>query len=166
MATETLPLGPGRARRTRPAPEHQPGRRPERGPERNRLKKPIGSPRHTRPLGTPAPSTTRGAARRGAAPPRAPFIVLLVGLLGGALISLLVISTTLDEGSYQINKLIQQNNALNRQRETLQLQVADSSAPGTIAREAASLGWKPDQHTRFLNTSTGTISDSAPVTAR
>lgn len=156
MATETLPFAPGRTRRphpsTLPPSTLQPSkpRSPEPGPQPSR----VSSPRHTRPIGSTA-----------ARAPRAPFLVLLVGLLGGALVSLLVISTTLDEGSYQINRLIQENNALTKQKELIQQQVATDSNPGMIAREAESYGMRPYKDLRFVSLSTGTISTSKSVTA-
>ena len=38
-----------------------------------------------------------------------PFLLLVCGLLGGALVSALVISTTLDAGSFKITQLQQQD---------------------------------------------------------
>lgn len=147
MATETLPYTPGRTRRPRPAPD-------QNRPPAPQARKPVSSPRHTRPIGAKAVRT-----------PRAPFLVLLVGLLGGALVSLLVISTTLDEGSYQINRLIQQNDALTRQQEVLQQQVAAASNPAVIAQEAERFGWRPSKNVEFLNPADGTIRVSKSVTA-
>jgi hypothetical protein len=146
MATESVPLAPGRTRR----PQQKP--RPQAGPQAGRQRK-VSSPRHTRPFSAPAKGS-----------PKAPFLVLLVGLLGGALVSLLVISTTLDEGSYQINNLIQQNDTLEKQQQALQQIVADDKNPGTIASRAEQLGMRPDKNLLFLNPVAGTISSSKPVT--
>jgi hypothetical protein len=148
MATEVLPLAPGRTRR----PQQKPQPKPEQQQPKPRPR--ITSPRHTRPF---------GASAKGS--PKAPFLVLLVGLLGGALVSLLVISTTLDEGSYQINTLIQENNALAKEQQNLQEQVANDKNPATIAQEAAALGMVPDKGLSFLSLQTGKISNSAPVSA-
>lgn len=157
MATETLPFAPGRTRRPQQAKPQQ-AKPQQTKPQQTKPqpKKPsrVSSPRHTRPIGATAART-----------PRAPFLVLLVGLLGGALVSLLVISTTLDEGSYQINRLIQENNALTKQKELLQQQVATDSNPGMIAREAAGYGMRPDKDLRFVSVRNGTISTSKSVTA-
>src|SRR5256714_198522 len=77
----------------------------------------VTAPRHTRPMpppGTrPAPRPAGPRARSRA--PRMPFILLLVGLLGGALVSLLVISTTLAQGSFRVTSLQEQNADLARQ---------------------------------------------------
>ena len=102
MATDTI-------RRTPASPRQA----PRRADPKNRQ---VTAPRHTRPVappGTrPAPRTAGPRSRSRA--PRMPFILLLVGLLGGALVSLLVISTTLAQGSFRITSLQQQNAELDR----------------------------------------------------
>jgi Na+-transporting NADH:ubiquinone oxidoreductase subunit NqrC len=89
--------------------------------------------------------------------PRAPFILLLVGLLGGALVSLLVISTTLAQGSYQITRLQEQNTNLARQEQLLSQQVAQASSPAQIASEAEQFGMQQNPNLRFINLKTGKI---------
>ena len=89
--------------------------------------------------------------------PRAPFILLLVGLLGGALVSLLVISTTLAQGSYQITNLQQQNANLAKQEQLLTQQVAQAASPTQIAQEAEQLGMRPDPVLQFINLKTGKV---------
>ena len=66
--------------------------------------------------------------------PRTPFILLLIGLLGGAMVSLLVISTTLAQGAFQITSLQQQNANLTRQEQTLNNAVAQAANPAVIAQ--------------------------------
>jgi hypothetical protein len=85
------------------------------------------------------------------------FILLLVGLLGGALVSLLVISTTLAAGSFRIANLKQQNADLARQEQVLANQVAQESNPAQIAREAQQLGMRQDPYLRFINVKTGKV---------
>ena len=92
-----------------------------------------------------------------------PFILLLVGLLGGALVSLLVISTTLDAGAYRITNLTNQNASLNKEIQALNQQVANASNPGTIAQEAYGLGMRHDTNLLFLNPASGKLRSSAPV---
>ena len=83
--------------------------------------------------------------------------MLLVGLLGGALVSLLVISTTLAEGAFQITSLQQQNASLARQEQTLSNAVAQEANPAVIASEAAQLGMRQNPNLRFINLKTGKI---------
>ena len=89
--------------------------------------------------------------------PRAPFILLLVGLLGGALVCLLVISTTLAEGSYRITSLQQQDTNLAKQEQLLTQQVAQASSPTQIAQEAEQLGMRPNPVLQFINLKTGRV---------
>ena len=161
------PPGPSRARGDYPSPRTQgrgtsPGRTmppparemPPRRPARPRPKdpgtRPVSAPRHTRPVtGLNTPARTRS--------PRMPFILLLVGLLGGALVSLLVISTTLAQGSYRISSLQQQNADLAKQEQNLTQQVAQASSPATIAQEAEEFGMRPNPALQFINLKTGKV---------
>jgi hypothetical protein len=93
-----------------------------------------------------------------------PFILLLVGLLGGALISLLVISTTLDEGSYDINNMTSENNMLYKDEQGLLNSVSQEQNPAVIASEAAALGLVRQPDDRFINPSTGAILVAPGVT--
>ena len=174
------PPGPSRARGDYPSPRTQgrgtsPGRTmppparemPPRRPARPRPKdpgtRPVSAPRHTRPLTGPGtkpatrPSVRTAAARTRPRHPRAPFILLLVGLLGGALVCLLVISTTLAEGSYRITSLQQQNADLAKQEQNLTQQVAQASSPATIAQEAEEFGMRPNPALQFINLKTGKV---------
>ncbi len=91
-----------------------------------------------------------------------PFILLLVGLLGGALVSLLVISTTLAQGAFRITNLEQQNANLVRQEQTLTNEVAQAGNPAVIAREAGQLGMRPNPHLGFIDLKTGKIVTGKP----
>ena len=92
-----------------------------------------------------------------------PFIVLVIGLLAGALVCILVISTTLAAGAFQISNLQQANSALTRQQEQLQQQVASEQAPATIAQRARQLGMKPATALRFIDLRTGRVVTGAPA---
>jgi Tfp pilus assembly protein PilX len=88
---------------------------------------------------------------------RTPFVLLVLGLLGGGLVCLLVINTTLSAASYQINNLQQGNAALSQQEQSLQQQIARDEAPATIAQRAYQLGMRPEQLLTFLNEQNGKI---------
>lgn len=90
-----------------------------------------------------------------------PFFVLLCGLLGGALISALVISTTLAEGAFQITRLQQSNNALTRQRQILQQEVAVAQSAQVIEQRALRLGMRPVGELRFIDLKTGAVRTDA-----
>ena len=94
-----------------------------------------------------------------------PFILLLVGLLGGALVSLLVISTTLAQGSFRITTLQEQNAELARQAQTLTNQVAEAGSPAVIASKARSLGMRPNPRLGFIDLKSGKIVVGKPSRA-
>jgi hypothetical protein len=122
--------------------------RPERPPVT-----PEGLPAQARPK--PGPPQARGA--RAQARPRTPFVLLLVGLLGGALICLLVINTTLAQGAFQITAMQQKNSALAQQVQALQQQTATEESPASIAARAERLGLRPVGRLRFINLKNGRI---------
>jgi hypothetical protein len=179
MGNQTMPATPQQApdRRTPPGrTPPRPARRPVSAPRHTRpVTRPVTRPATapvTRPVAAPVPGTvtapvTRPATRPGAprpvanggrrARPRTPFVLLLVGLLGGALVSLLVISTTLAQGAFQITNLQQQNTDLARQQQTLSNEVAQAGNPAAIASEASQLGMRQDPNLKFIDTSTGKI---------
>jgi hypothetical protein len=151
MATDTILRTPA-ARQQAPGrgtPRTVPGRRPD---PRTR---PVTAPRHTRPA----------VARPRSRAPRMPFILLLVGLLGGALVSLLVISTTLAQGSFRITNLQEQNAELARQAQTLTNQVAQAGNPAVIAKEARQLGMRPNPNLGFIDVKSGKIVVGKPSRA-
>jgi hypothetical protein len=183
MGTQTMPRSPGTPRQA-PGRRTPPQGAPLKGtpPQSTRSTqaapgrpspgaRPVTAPRHTRPVTRPVTTTVSGTvtgpvtrpAPRPAAPgarrsrPRTPFILLLVGLLGGALVSLLVISTTLAQGAFQITNLQQQNTNLARQEQTLTDEVAQAGNPSAIASEASKLGMRQDPNLKFIDTKTGKI---------
>jgi hypothetical protein len=98
-------------------------------------------------------------------PHRMPFVLLLCGLLGGALISALVISTTLAEGSFKISKLQHSTSALARQRQALEDQVAQAQSAQVIEERAAELGMRRTGELRFVDLKTGKVTDDGPTWA-
>jgi Tfp pilus assembly protein PilN len=89
--------------------------------------------------------------------PRTPFVLLVLGLLGGGLVCLLVINTTLSTAQFQINQLQESNATLSQQEQTLQQQIATDESPATIEQRAYKLGLRQEQHLTFLNPRTGRI---------
>ncbi|HET9973017.1 MAG TPA: hypothetical protein VFQ68_32605 [Streptosporangiaceae bacterium] len=162
MATDTMPR----------TPRTVPGRGSD--PKTARPRK-VTAPRHTRPEprpgtgprpgtrpGTrPVPRTSRPRARSS----RTPFILLLVGLLGGALVSLLVISTTLAQGAFRITSLQEQNANLAREQQTLTNEVAQAANPAVIEGKAEQLGMRPNPHLGFIDQKTGKIIVGKPSRA-
>ncbi len=152
------PAGPCPRRPGRCPPGAPPGRAPRiPGPARSAPRATPGRSPAPEPSRPPSRPSGRQLARTRPRHPRAPFILLLVGLLGGALVSLLVISTTLAQGSYRITSLQQQNANLAKQEQLLTQQVAQASSPATIAQEAELFGMRPNPALQFINLKTGKV---------
>jgi hypothetical protein len=164
MATDTKPRTPGtKIPQPQPQTVAQPKAPRKRQPPGTPGKVRVSSPRHTRPSTAPTAQPQARLTRR-QRQQRMPFILLLVGLLGGALVSLLVISTTLDEGSYDINNLTNQNTMLYKDEQALLNQVNEDKNPAVIASEAAAFGMRTQKDERFINPSTGAIQIAPAVT--
>ncbi|MDH2428618.1 hypothetical protein [Sphaerisporangium sp. TRM90804] len=127
------------------------GERPERGaaaPATTRRRAAPAPPRPVRraparPAAKPAgggvrpPSTPRNA-------PRAPFVLLVVGLLCGGLVSLLLLNTVLAKDSFRMNDLRDSTKRLHQQAQDMNKSLLIKSQPGEIARRAANPTFKPD----------------------
>ncbi len=174
-APKTTPKTTPKTQKTTPktpkTPGSAPGRPWVRPAPRNPRTRPVTAPRHTRPVAGLGAGPRTGSATRpaGARPrtrsPQMPFILLLVGLLGGALVSLLVISTTLAQGSFRITNLQEQNANLVRQEQTLTNEVAQAGNPAVIAQEAEQLGMRPNPNLGFIDLKTGKIVVGKPSRA-
>ena len=142
----------------------------------------VARPARVRP-GT-RPATRPGGARPAAAPPvprrgrqgsqsgtarpplagqrhtpqtRTRFVFLVVGLLGGGLLSLLMINTILATGAFQITALQQGNVALAQRQQAIQAQVAAEESPASLAQRAATLGMRIQPRLHFLNLKKGRL---------
>jgi hypothetical protein len=148
------PARPGTRPRTG-APWRVPPAERGTGPEQVAATGPQPAVTQARPAGP------TGAALAGSH--RMPFVLLLCGLLGGALVSALVISTTLAEGSFQINKLQDSTSALARQRQTLEEQVAQAQSAQVIEQRASKLGLRRPGELLFINLKTGKTTNDGPT---
>ncbi|GHH34788.1 FtsB family cell division protein [Streptomyces candidus] len=96
---------------------------------------------------------------------RTPFVLLVVVLLGGGLISLLMLNSALNEGSFRLNDLKKQTTELTDEEQQLQRDVDDRSAPGALERRARELGMVPGGSPAFLDPDgrvRGTPSEAPP----
>jgi len=161
-----------RDQRTGPAARQRDGGAaapPRAAPRRARPRAAPGGTRPgVRPPGVQRPAAARSAAwprqlRRPAGVPRAPFVLLVLSLLGGGLICLLVINTTLGATSFEIDHLQQSANAKALQAQQLQNQLATDESDAKIQQEACSLGMRPRQQLEFLDLRTHRLRASASV---
>ena len=91
---------------------------------------------------TPAP-------RHGRAP-RTPFLVLILALLGGGMVLLLGLNTASAANEVQRHDLAEQDASIAAQVAQLQIDVANSAAPGNLQAVAAQIGMVPAANPAFL----------------
>jgi hypothetical protein len=104
---------------------------------------------------TPGTATARGA--RTASPPRTPFALLVVGLLSGALISLLLLNTVLAQDAFTLTELQHGNQQLIQQRQALQEEIAREESPSRLSRRAKALGMSEPGRLAFVDAQTGQV---------
>ncbi len=80
-----------------------------------------------------------------------PFVLLVLALLGGGLVCLLVINTTLGSTSFRISELQTQNANLSLQQQSLQGQIQSEVGPAQIERKAYQLGMRAETSTNILD---------------
>ncbi|WP_369143758.1 septum formation initiator family protein [Streptomyces sp. R44] len=94
-------------------------------------------------LGRLMPSGPSSAART-------PFVLLVFVLLGGGLISLLLLNSALNQGSFKLNELKNKTTELTDEEQALQRDVDDYAAPDALERRARELGMVPGGSPAFL----------------
>lgn len=110
-----------------------------------------------RPAGTARP---REVPRRSAPPrARAPFVLLIVGLLGGALVSLLLLNTVLAQDAFTLSELQRDNRQLAERKQALQADIARESDPQVLHQKARSLGLVDPQGAAFIDARTGRVTE-------
>ncbi|MGP8302441.1 septum formation initiator family protein [Streptomyces inhibens] len=92
----------------------------------------------------PSGGTARGTAAR------TPFVLLIVVLLGSGLITLLLLNSALNQGSFELSKLEKKTDELTDEQQALQQEVDAYSAPGALERRARGLGMVPGGSPAFL----------------
>jgi hypothetical protein len=88
--------------------------------------------------------------RRRGRPPRMPFAVLLVSLLGGGLCALLALNTATAASEVSQRKLDAANSKLGNQEQQLSRDVADLQAPSVLGAKARAMGLIPAGSPAFL----------------
>nr|WP_235217601.1 septum formation initiator family protein [Streptomyces noursei] len=87
---------------------------------------------------------------RGGTAARTPFVLLVVVLLGSGLITLLLLNSALNQGSFELSKLERKTGELTDEQQALQQEVDGYSAPDALARRARKLGMVPGGNPAFL----------------
>ncbi|MEU9087382.1 hypothetical protein [Streptomyces sp. NPDC048357] len=103
--------------------------------------------------------------RPGGQAARMPFVLLVVALLGGGLISLLLLNSALNAGSFQLSKLKKETTALTDEEQALQRDVDAYSAPDALQRRAQELGLVPGGSPVFIGPDGKVAGTAAPAEA-
>ncbi|MFP3969612.1 hypothetical protein SMC26_45500 [Actinomadura fulvescens] len=122
----------------------------------------IGTDPATKPASktSPKPATkARPATARAAAPPRTPFVLLIVGLMGGALVSLLLLNTVLAEDSFRLTELQRSNKLLGQQRQALEREIAREESPERLRQKAEALGLELPERSSYIDPLTGQVTE-------
>ncbi|MEU7371625.1 septum formation initiator family protein [Streptomyces hygroscopicus] len=115
----------------------------------------------TRGTGAKARPAPGGATAR-----RTPFVLLVVVLLGSGLIALLLLNSSLNQGSFDLSKLEKQTKELTDERQALQQDVDKLSAPAALERRARALGMVPGGSPVFLGPDGKVSGVPAPATGQ
>lgn len=126
---------------------------------------PLAAPheRPTRPRRAPwvsdvtAPDAAPAAPPLPIALPRAPFLVLIVGLVILGVLGVLVLNTKINENSFRLNDLRATQAALDLQQQQLERDLANLESPGNLRAAAARLGLVPAGTPAFINLPDGRV---------
>ncbi|WP_214108206.1 hypothetical protein [Acrocarpospora catenulata] len=146
-AAVTAPAKPARPAKSPVPPSVPPVGKPPAGkpasPSPARATVRPGSTAKAEPAQQPVPQPgARGQGRR--RPPRAPFVLLVVGLLGGGLVSLLLLNTVLAQDSFKYNELRRITEQLHQQADSEHNRIREALQPTSLASRAAEVGLVAD----------------------
>ena len=89
--------------------------------------------------------------------PRAPFLLLMVGLVVVGVLGVLVLNTKINENSFRLNDLQTNQAGLDLQEQQLARNLADLESPGNLRAAATRLGLVPAGTPAFINLPDGRV---------
>ncbi|MEU6425298.1 hypothetical protein ABZ860_05320 [Microbispora sp. NPDC046973] len=138
-ATATSATGTAASRTaTRPAPSRETRGLTEVAPAPRRARR---AGQETRPAATARATMARRAFRR---PPRAPFVLLVVGLMCGGLVTLLLLNVVLSQDSFRLSDLQSSIDELHEQAAEQENQLRQWTQPNAVKEQAAGQGLERD----------------------
>ncbi|MEV7007696.1 hypothetical protein [Streptosporangium sp. NPDC051022] len=117
---------------------------PRAMPQGRRTRQARPAPAARQAAGRATASAAVAPAAHGGRAPRAPFVLLVVGLLCGGLVSLLLLNTILAQDSFRASELRNGNNQLRQKKEELKHQNSLMDTPEWLAKNAENQGQRPD----------------------
>lgn len=118
-----------------------------------------------RPPRAPRPARAGSRTGRSATAARMPFVILVVALLAGGLISLLLLNGAVNQDSFELNKLQKETTGYTDEQQQLQQEVDQYAAPGSLERRARELGMVPGGNPAFLDPDGGVHGTAQEATA-
>jgi cell division protein FtsB len=88
---------------------------------------------------------------------RAPFVVVVLTVLGSGLVGLILMSTVLQAQSFQAARLDRQATALETRQQAIAREVERLQSPANVASRAIAIGMVPNANPAFLRLSDGRI---------
>ncbi|MBM9464330.1 hypothetical protein JL108_12785 [Aeromicrobium sp. YIM 150415] len=88
---------------------------------------------------------------------RAPFVVVLLTVLGVGLVGLIIMSTIMQSQSFVLSDLTRENESLGIEREGLARELQDLQSPQSLADKATNAGMVPPANPVFLRLADGTV---------
>lgn len=103
------------------------------------------------------PALTLVSPLRATTASRGTFVAVVVGILGLGLVAMLVINTSLAQGSFTVMDLKAEQRALVATEEALAQQVARAASPVVLEQRARAMGMVPSPSPAFLRVTDGTV---------
>ncbi|MFS0884760.1 hypothetical protein [Aeromicrobium sp. 179-A 4D2 NHS] len=88
---------------------------------------------------------------------RAPFVVVVLGVLAVGLVGLILLSTAMQAQAFRIDELQQRATLLHAQKEQLATEVDQMQSPSGLAERALSEGMVPNANPVFLRLTDGKV---------
>lgn len=94
-----------------------------------------------------------------------PFVLMCIAVLAGALVSVLLLNTSMAHGAYEERELQSTIARLSEQKQALLADLDAQSSPGALAKRARELGMVQDSTPAFIDLAAGAII-GAPTPAK
>jgi hypothetical protein len=109
------------------------------------------------PIRTPKTPQLRVVPPASLPAPRAPFVLLVLGLVVAGLVSLLMLNTLVNENSFRIHALTTEQEQLDLREGQLKRQVDGLETPGSMEKAALRLGLVPAGTPAFIQLPSGRV---------
>jgi hypothetical protein len=86
-------------------------------------------------------------------------VLLVCGLLGGALVSLLLLNTVLAQDAFTLSELQRGNQQLSERKQALQEDINRENSPAVLHSKARNLGMVDGQRPAFIDPHTGRVTE-------